>query len=81
MGGAAGAAGAGGGGVAADDSALFNFESSAIRNSVFDLLMNQPSLETAVAGHGQDIRRVMLQWQRGDISNFQYLSFLNSVSV
>ena len=57
--------------------ALFNFSSPKERDTVFDVLLAQPAVAAAVAQ--RDLRRAVAAWQKREMSNFDYLAFLNSV--
>ena len=57
--------------------ALFNFSSPKERDAVFDVLLAQPAVAAAEAQ--RDLRRAVAAWQKREMSNFDYLAFLNSV--
>ena len=58
--------------------AFFNFESPAVREKVMSTLLAQPAVAAAVGR--RDLRRAVEAWQRGELSNFEYLAFLNSMA-
>lgn len=59
-------------------SALFNFESRKTRDEVLSVLLAQRAVRRTVAS--MDLRLVMRRWQAGEVSNFEYLAFLNTMA-
>jgi hypothetical protein len=55
---------------------VFLFENADQRDSIFDFLLNKLKFRTAE----QEIPRMGDKWKKGEISNFEYLMFLNHVS-
>lgn len=59
--------------------AFFNFESPKERDAVLAVLMRQPGVSSACQKAG-DLRRALAAWQKQEMSNFEYLAFLNTCS-
>lgn len=70
--------GLGGGGWGKVNSVLFSFRSSHERDRVYDLVLTQPALAGGVLRPVR-VAEVTRQWQAGQISNMDYLSYLNMV--
>ncbi|CAM9674725.1 unnamed protein product [Ectocarpus sp. 12 AP-2014] len=60
-------------------SAFFNFESPHQRDELFDVLMSQPQVGPR-AQSARDIEAETRRWQSGQVSNYDYLVFLNTVA-
>ncbi|CAI5739207.1 unnamed protein product [Hyaloperonospora brassicae] len=59
------------------DSFFFSFRSPTERDDFYALLVEQPELQRCCR---QDLQYMMRQWQRREVSNFEYLLFLNNAS-
>jgi len=62
-----------------ESTAFFNFESPKVRDQVWNMLLSQPDVQKAVA-KTSDLRRMVKAWQNKEISNFDYLNYLNSIA-
>lgn len=59
------------------DSSFFSFSSQQDRDNVYNEMVNQPEL---LRCRRTDLEHMMRKWQRREISNFEYLWFLNNAS-
>ena len=58
-----------------DESFFFSFQSMKDRDEIYDLIVRQPGLERL---QNSDMASMLLKWQRRQISNYEYLLFLNN---
>uniref|UniRef100_H3G607 BEACH domain-containing protein n=1 Tax=Phytophthora ramorum TaxID=164328 RepID=H3G607_PHYRM len=59
------------------DSFFFSFKSSKERDDFYALMVGQPELQRC---RRKDLQFMMRKWQRRELSNFDYLLFLNNAS-
>ncbi|CAI5739216.1 unnamed protein product [Peronospora farinosa] len=59
------------------DSFFFSFRSQTERDDFYALLMGQPELQRC---RRKDLQFMMQKWQQRELSNFDYLKFLNNAS-
>ncbi|TDH67584.1 hypothetical protein CCR75_001882 [Bremia lactucae] len=59
------------------DSFFFSFQSRNTRNDLYALLVGQPELQRC---QRKDLLSMMRKWQRRELSNLEYLQFLNNAS-
>lgn len=59
------------------DSCFFSFPASLDRDQVYETMMSQPELQRC---RRKDLEYMMRKWQRREISNYDYLLFLNNAS-
>ncbi|KAF4139778.1 WD domain G-beta repeat domain-containing protein [Phytophthora infestans] len=59
------------------DSFFFSFRSRPERDDFYALMVGQPELQRC---RRQDLQNMMRKWQRRELSNFEYLRFLNNAS-
>ncbi|CAK4686895.1 unnamed protein product [Aphanomyces euteiches] len=54
---------------------FFSFQTMKDRDEIYDMMLKQPGLDRKFQQNY--IQEMLLKWQRREISNFEYLSFLN----
>ncbi|DAZ95749.1 TPA: hypothetical protein N0F65_006397, partial [Lagenidium giganteum] len=59
------------------DSVFFAFESRQQRDETYEMMVDQPDL---VRCQRTDLESMMRAWQRREVSNFEYLTFLNNAA-
>jgi factor associated with neutral sphingomyelinase activation len=59
-------------------SVFFSFESRVARDEIYDLIMQQPTVYRNQQTSTLSVLSAMQKWQRREMSNFDYLMFLNS---
>jgi factor associated with neutral sphingomyelinase activation len=63
-----------------DKSIFFSFKSVEQRDEVYQILLKQPKLENCFISLKNELKQMTKEWQNGNVSNFDYLLFLNFVS-
>src|SRR3546814_5165016 len=56
-------------------SVLFSFETSAVQTRVYNILKSHPTLAHL---SNTSVEQITRKWQKGEISNFDYLMYLNN---
>ncbi|CEG40322.1 Lysosomal trafficking regulator LYST and related BEACH and WD40 repeat proteins [Plasmopara halstedii] len=59
------------------DSIFFSFQSAKERDNFYALIISQPELQRC---RRKDLQSMMQKWQNRELSNFEYLQFLNNAS-
>lgn len=59
------------------ESFFFSFRSRKDRDAIYDMMVNQPDLKRL---QQTDLESMMIKWQRREVSNYDYLMYLNNLA-